>query len=377
VVDVWTRTNEARGVVTPADAAVPPDVRRRACRVVDEIMTEYASDSGASVFCDKSLTTVDHLPVVSQCYPRASFVFLYRYPLDFIASGIEACQWGYNAYGFAPYVAGNVANFVSGLGSYWIDRVTKMVEFERTCTVAHARLYYELLCDDPLATLTNLLKFLDLDCDDSLVERAFDTEHGHGPGDYKIDFTRSISADSVGRGATIPQLLGPGQVARINDLLAELDYPALESGWRGDLAGLLGLKSAKQSSGTARVVAERIVSALSGRAQPALAKTHQSQLPMDVWIHTGTGDDAYLLVGTDGTIMLAEQPDLAKPNGRPRIRCTGDVLLQVLSRHVTFGQAIHDGRVRFEPEPGSPPSEPRPRRSLAALAAVFTPAGNA
>lgn len=141
VVEVWNRTNEAMGEPSePAEqpSALSPDVTKRARKVVDEIMVNCANTVGASVYVDKSLTTVDHLPVVSQCYPDAAYIFLYRYPLDLIASGIEASRWGFNAYGFAPYLGAAPGNFVAGLGNYWIDRTSKMLEFERTCQVPHA-----------------------------------------------------------------------------------------------------------------------------------------------------------------------------------------------------------------------------------------------
>ena len=80
-------------------------------------------------------------------------------------------------------------NFVAGLGNYWIDRTSKMLEFERTCQVPHARVYYELLCDEPGQTLSDILEFLKLSPDGSIISRTFTSDHGRGPGDYKIDYT--------------------------------------------------------------------------------------------------------------------------------------------------------------------------------------------
>ena len=107
---------------------------------------------------------------------------LYRYPLDMIASGIEASKWGFNAFGFAPYVGSTPGNFVAGLGNYWIDRVSKMLEFERTASVARARIYYELLCDDPAATVSQLVKFLGLEADDEMIDRTFPLRSRPGSG---------------------------------------------------------------------------------------------------------------------------------------------------------------------------------------------------
>ena len=97
-----------------------------------------------------------------------------------------------------------------------------MLEFERTCQVAHARVYYELLCDQPGQTLSDILDFLDLPPDETIIGRTFTSDHGRGPGDYKIDYTESISADSIGRGSMLPRMLAQNQIQRMNEMLAEL-----------------------------------------------------------------------------------------------------------------------------------------------------------
>src|SRR5215470_14226416 len=187
--DTWHRAHEGQGTTDPgAEARGPaepvaeprtswgtplsPDALRWATKIVNEIMADLVRSAGASVFVDKSLVTVDQLPIVASCYPKAYYVFLYRYPLDMIASGIEASRWWFNAFGFEPYIGAVPGNFVGGLANYWIDKVSRMLEFERTCTVAHARIYYELLCDDPATTVSDLLEFLGLPPVSGIVEQA-------------------------------------------------------------------------------------------------------------------------------------------------------------------------------------------------------------
>ena len=46
---------------------------------------------------------------------------LYRHPMDVIASGVEACPWGLNGYGFDPYIATTPGNSVMALASFWAD----------------------------------------------------------------------------------------------------------------------------------------------------------------------------------------------------------------------------------------------------------------
>ena len=119
----------------------------------------------------------------------------------------------------APYLGAAPGNFVAGLGNYWIDRTSKMLEFERTCQVPHARVYYELLCDEPGQTLSDILEALELSPDGSIISRTFTSDHGRGPGDYKIDYTESIRADSIGRGSTLPRMLAQNQIQRMNEML--------------------------------------------------------------------------------------------------------------------------------------------------------------
>ncbi len=373
LVNVWTNLNAAADA-PPADGAAPatiaPDVAKRARKAIDDIMVTAANEAGASVFCDKSLTTVDHLSTISQCYPRATLIFLYRYPLDMIASGLEATRWGFNAFGFAPFVAASPGNLVAALANYWIDRTTKMVTFERTCELGHARLYYELLCDDPKGTLEQLFDFLDLPADDRLIERMFQTRHGTGPGDYKIDFSGRIAVDSIGRGATLPEHMGEAQVTRIDELLAELDYPNLASGRRGDLAALLGLKRPGVGDPPGRKIAAELIRRLAARPHDSVPAQHIDALPMRVAIRDAQGERTVVLVGKDGQGAISERGD---ENGTvPVVRCIGDVLLRVADGEITFARAVHENLIRAELDHG--PGEDRPERPhllLSALAALI------
>jgi hypothetical protein len=372
VADVWMRTNEALGVAPetptpePPLSALTPDVCRRARKVVDELMVNCANEAGASIYCDKSLTTVDHLHVVSQCYPKASFIFLYRYPLDLIASGIEASRWGFNAFGFAPFLGAAPGNFIAGMGNYWIDRVTKMLEFERTCTVPHARIYYELLCDDPEGTLGELLPFLGLEADADLIERMFHSDHGLGPGDYKIPYTDSISPESIGRGSTLPQNLGPNQIERMNEMLAELDYPSLDAGWRGDLAALLGLKNTTTNGVTSAQVAKSLVKVLkAGSGNGAWPRDGLSSF--EIVIKARGGDKVVLVDEKHGVSLAGRNGKRVQTAAAVRVRCVDDVLLGVASGRVNLAQAMHDGLVRIEAASETDRLAPKQTRELLEL----------
>jgi hypothetical protein len=353
----WHRAHEGLGRTDPGtdDTDTPagtlsPDALRWATKTVSEIMADLARTAGASVFVDKSLTTVDQLPVVASCYPRATYVFLYRYPLDMIASGIEASRWGFNSFGFAPYIGAAPGNFVSGLGNYWIDKVSRMLEFERTCEVAHARIYYELMCDDPVTMMSDLLALLGLPYLDGMVDRAFESDHAMGPGDYKIDFTRSVGTSSVGRGATLPELLRPEQVQRMDELLAELDYPSLEAARRGNLPALLGLKAGASASAAgaadlSRQLAERLTAGLADR------RRQKKAIPpgFDLVIRDDAGEERVVRVDRDSGVTVVGALDPGDGNAaRPRVLCHGDALLKVAAGERNLAQVLHDGLVRID-----------------------------
>jgi hypothetical protein len=377
--DTWHRTLDAV-IDRPADEATgveqaySPEAYQRARRAVDPIMLRCANIAGASVFCDKSLTTVDHLNTVSRCYPRASFIMLYRYPLDMIASGIEASKWGFNAFGFAPYVGSTPGNFVASLGNYWIDRVSKMLEFERTTEVARARIYYELLCDDPSTTMSQLLEFLDLEADDGLIERTFDSDHGRGPGDYKIDYTGSVNFESIGRGSRLPHNLMAGQVERIDELLAELDYPSLDSVWKGDLASLLGLKHVVDSRSMEQpddLLASRIAEIVKRGVAAVSADRLECLLPLEIVVHGRTGDESRIGVDSSGDVTTSGLVGESKP---VRVHCQEDILLKVSVGEINLAQATQDGAVRIELDPET--NRRRGAQLMKALAALVRAGSN-
>jgi Sulfotransferase family len=375
LVEAWSHTDVAMGVAPAVDGpgrvAPTEEAYRRARKTVDQIMVTCANAVGASLYCDKSLTTVDHLDTVARCYPRAPLIFLYRYPLDMIASGLEASRWGFNAFGFVPFVTATPGNFIAGLANYWIDRVSKMLQFERSFAGPSARIYYELLCDDPTATLENLFEFLGVIPDRTVIERAFASDHGRGPGDYKIDFTGAISVRSIGRGSALPEHMSPDQVLRINELLAELDYPDLEAAWRGDLAALVGLKNIRRAGADGAEIARSVADLLSTPARGELVDAHQTVFPLELAIARAGEPGRVLIESATRATVLNGAASTGEP-GRPRIRCSGDILLRVAAGDTTFGDAVRDGEIRVEwDREEERPEERRPSELLAALAALI------
>ena len=97
---------------------------RKAAR---ELMNWHLQQSGKRIFCDKSLPNVDRGQVLGELFGRARFICLYRHPMDFVASAIEASQYGFSGFGLYPYLVGSVDNFVFGLARAWCEKTAAML----------------------------------------------------------------------------------------------------------------------------------------------------------------------------------------------------------------------------------------------------------
>jgi hypothetical protein len=89
---------------------IPEEAIKGVRRTMDEMTGSYLARRGKRRYCDKSLGTARYAELLLRVYPEAKFLYLYRHPMDVIASGIEACPWGLNGYGFDPYIASSPGN---------------------------------------------------------------------------------------------------------------------------------------------------------------------------------------------------------------------------------------------------------------------------
>jgi hypothetical protein len=200
---------------------------------MDRITGSYLTRRGKKRYCDKSLGTARYADLLLRIYPQATFICLYRHPMDVIASGIEACPWGLNGYGFDSYIAATPGNVVLALSRYWTDSVTEIMSVEQQFPDHCVRVRYEDLVTDPEGTADAIFAFLGVSCEPGISARCFSAERERfGPGDHKIWYTSEISPGSVGRGWSIPHGLIPPQVLVVmNELTAKLGYVPVNDEW--------------------------------------------------------------------------------------------------------------------------------------------------
>jgi len=191
-------------------------------------------------FCDKSLTTVDQIDVVAEAFPDAKYIVVIRHCLDMVYSGLEASRWGFNAFGFMPYVGSTPNNLVAALVEYWCDRVERALDFERRFRDRTFRLYYEMLVREPDTTAKELFEFLGVAWEPEIFEKALSSQHVRGPADYEVEFLDKIGESSIGRGSSVPVgMILPPQRIRLNVLLQRLGYPPVTDDWNERSSPLL------------------------------------------------------------------------------------------------------------------------------------------
>jgi hypothetical protein len=202
-------------------------------RTMDEMTASYLARRGKKRYCDKSLGTARFADLLLRIYPEAKFLCLYRHPMDVIASGVEACPWGLNGYGFDPYIASTPGNVVLALARFWTDNAVAIAAVEERFSAACHRVRYEDLVTDPENVANGIFKFLEVQPEPGISTRCFAGERERfGPGDYKIWHTSQITTQSLGRGWAVPAGMIPPQIReQMNELAAKLGYRPVDDGW--------------------------------------------------------------------------------------------------------------------------------------------------
>jgi hypothetical protein len=218
--------------VLPLPGEAEAEIRRTA----QSVMAYYCGSHGKRVYCDKSLDAVHHLPAVHAAFPDCRYIVIVRHVMDTIASGLEASPWGFNAFGYMPFVQASPDNTVLALARYWEMQVSCAVGWMEKHGDQCYRVTYEGLVNDPSEALAGICRFLGVGHEPRVLADALERVSAFaGPGDYKLPFTREIHSRSIGHGKRVPVgLIPPPLVERLNELLAVFGYPPLTSAWNAE-----------------------------------------------------------------------------------------------------------------------------------------------
>jgi Sulfotransferase family len=211
-----------------------PDAAVAGIRHMVDMMTgSYLTRKGKRRFCDKSLGSARFADLLLRVYPGAKFICLYRHPMDMIRSGIEACPWGLNGYGFDQYIGVSPGNEVHALARYWLDNATPIAAIEEQHPDRCHRVRYEDMVTDPERAAREICAFIGVPEAPGITRACFSADRERfGPGDYKIWATSQITVGSVGKGESIPAgLIPPPVTEAINELIGKLGYRPIDEEW--------------------------------------------------------------------------------------------------------------------------------------------------
>jgi hypothetical protein len=235
IASVWLQLSGSPVPKERADGLPPvPEPALAGIRHTVRLMVEpYLAQRGKRRYCDKSLGAAEHVDVLRAVFPAAKFLCLYRHPMDVIASGIEACPWGLNGFGFDSYADSSPRNSVKALAQFWTDNAALILAAEERLGGSAHRVRYEDLVADPETVADRIFRFLGVRPVPGISAGCFAPERERlGPGDYKIWHTTRITADSVGRGWSVPaELMGPPVTAAVNDVAEKLGYLRIDKSW--------------------------------------------------------------------------------------------------------------------------------------------------
>ena len=319
----------------------PPDIPDAAIagvrETMDRMVGSYLTRRGKKRYCDKSLGTARFAYLMTRVWPEAKFICLFRHPMDVIASGMEACPWGLNGYGFDGYIAETPGNAVWALGRFWADNAEIILAAEKEYADRCHRVRYEDMVQDPQATADGIYEFLGVPAVPDVAARMFAAERERfGPADYKIWHTSRVSGDSVGRGWTVPAgLIAVPALVRINELASQLGYLQVDETWgtadrpadlRTDAttpaARADGAVAEGEVSSAAAMIGERLAGRLTrlgdgfaGRWQPCATDTFQLVITPDT--PGGAGLDARWQVDLTAATVTAVPPEPPRAVAEP------------------------------------------------------------
>jgi hypothetical protein len=241
---VWSLIEGAPLSLQRGDAPpVIPEAAIAGIRQTMDLMTApYLQRRGKKRYCDKSLGTARYADLLKRIYPGARFICLFRHPMDMISSGLEACPWGLQGYGFDSYIADTPGNAVMALARYWLDGVTAIAAVEEQFPDSCYRVRYEDMVADPERVAAGIFAFLGAGPVPEIGKELFSREHERfGPADHKIWYTSAIGQGSVGRGDALPLgLIPPPVLEAMNGLLDKLGYVPVDESWgTADMPGSL------------------------------------------------------------------------------------------------------------------------------------------
>lgn len=174
------------------------------------IISSILAREGKPRWCEIAAASPQAAETFLRLYPGTRFLCLYRECREVIRAVLDASPWGLTDPIFASFAVKFPANMVASLTAYWVAVTGPLLAFEREHPDSCLRVRYEDLARGQLAE-EEITSFLGLAA--AIGQPSYG---GH-------DQPPAVSPDT-----DLPvSLIPPALLEQANDLLQQLDYPAL------------------------------------------------------------------------------------------------------------------------------------------------------
>ncbi len=208
---VWRKADGRPGGPLPALALV--SIRALATSMISSVLAR----EGKSRWCEFATAPPRTAETLLKLYPGTSVLCLHRACPEVIRTHLGANPLGTTGAKPAPLTTADLAGAAAALAGYWAAQTEALLAFERDHQQACLRVRYEDLADAPDETLSAIRSFAGLSR----------PSHQVAPGTIS-DVTAASAPGDPAPGMRFPaERLPPALLARVNNLLQQLDYPPL------------------------------------------------------------------------------------------------------------------------------------------------------
>jgi protein-tyrosine sulfotransferase len=204
------RSVEGRADRPPSQLAVT------ATRVLaTSVITAVLARAGKRRWCEVAAASPQAAETFLGLFPGTRFLCLHRACPGLIRAALDASPWGTAHPAFVPYTRAYPVSAAAALTAYWVEHARNLLAFERAHPQECLRLRFEDLTGARHQTAERIEAFLGLD---PLI-------HGLAMPD---DDSQQPPSAGPRQEANLPvDLIPPNLLAQANELLRQLDYPAL------------------------------------------------------------------------------------------------------------------------------------------------------
>jgi hypothetical protein len=183
--------------------------------LTDAVITSVLAREGKQRWCEFCYAMPEAAAPFAQLYPGTRFVCLYRSCSDVIRAVLNASPWGLADPALVPFTRAYPASTAAALTAYWMAHTRSLLAFEAAHRQAVLRVRFEDLVAAGQQTAQAVMSFLGVTSCDGDAAHARDS---HGQPDAAFPHAKT----DLPAGLILPAVL-----TEANDLLRQLDYPAL------------------------------------------------------------------------------------------------------------------------------------------------------